>query len=473
MFPALLLFVIAWGVLSFGAVYSWAFRPLMAGAAACGLLLLSRSPRRRLHSLSVVLVSLVVLPILLQTIPLPHSVIESVAPFNASFLQAFDLRFVDGGAWHALSVDPSLTLTSAAFLVIGAIWIAGVARGLGSSVSLVSLIRNIVLLSVLLSLLALAQKAMFNGKIYWFWESQFGVTNNYFGPFVNRNHFAGWMLLTLSLGGGYFMGRIAVAGDRMKRGFRERLLWIGSPQGGGVLITGVALMVMAVSLVWTLSRSGIAGATVAITILMVAATLRRATTVARSALAAGLVVLAFGGAALWKGLNSLALWYGNTHSLEWRFALWRDTLAPLKDFWLLGSGLNTYGTVMLLYPQTDTTVHAQQTHNDYLQLAVEGGLLVCIPVVIAIVLLARLMWVRLQQPQDEMTWWIRMGAIAGICGMAVQEISEFSLQIPGVALLFATCVAIAIHEPAPATVCRPQSRERRRSSRRVPDGAYA
>jgi hypothetical protein len=33
--------------------------------------------------------------------------------------------------------------------------------------------------------------------------------------------------------------------------------------------------------------------------------------------------------------------------------------------------------------------------------------------------------------------------------MAVQEISEFSLQVPGVALLFATCVALAIHEPAP------------------------
>jgi hypothetical protein len=40
-----------------------------------------------------------------------------------------------------------------------------------------------------------------------------------------------------------------------------------------------------------------------------------------------------------------------------------------------------------------------------------------------------------------------MGAVAGICGMAVQEFTEFSLQIPGVAVLFAMLVGIAIHEP--------------------------
>jgi hypothetical protein len=61
-----------------------------------------------------------------------------------------------------------------------------------------------------------------------------------------------------------------------------------------------------------------------------------------------------------------------------------------------------------------------------------------------------------------MTWWIRMGATAGICGIAVQELTEFSLQIPGVALLFATCLALAIHEPAPIQT------HRRRTTRETP-----
>jgi O-antigen ligase len=116
---------------------------------------------------------------------------------------------------------------------------------------------------------------------------------------------------------------------------------------------------------------------------------------------------------------------------------------------------------MLVYPQTDTQVHAQQAHNDYLQLAIEGGLLVVIPWVVAAALLARRIAGAFALRQDDHIWWIRMGAVAGLCGIALQEVSEFSLQIPGVALLFATALAIALHTPAPPHV----STNRGRSSR--------
>ncbi len=117
---------------------------------------------------------------------------------------------------------------------------------------------------------ALAQKATFNGKIYWFWESQFKVASNHFGPFVNRNHFAGWMLLALCLGSGYLGGRITLAGSRLKNSVRECLLWIGSPEASGILMTPTGLAVMAVSLVWTLSRSGMAAGCIALSILAAA-----------------------------------------------------------------------------------------------------------------------------------------------------------------------------------------------------------
>jgi O-antigen ligase len=204
-----------------------------------------------------------------------------------------------------------------------------------------------------------------------------------------------------------------------------------------------------VSLVWTLSRSGIAGGAVAVTVLTLGAC-RGAIGTGRRVVAIGGVALAFAAAVAWKGADTILSWYANTGTLEWRFRLWADSLAPLRDFWLTGSGLNTYGTVMLVYPRTDMSVHPRQAHNDYLQLAIEGGLLVGIPALLLAIATGREIVRRLQQPQDPVTWWIRIGAVAAICGMVVQELSEFSLQIPGVALLFATCVAIAIHEPAPA-----------------------
>ena len=65
-------------------------------------------------------------------------------------------------------------------------------------------------------------------------------------------------------------------------------------------------------------------------------------------------------------------------------------------------------------------------------------MLLCVPTFLLILAVGHRAVQRLSQPQNEMTWWIRMGAAAGMCGIAVQELTEFSLQIPGVALLFAT-----------------------------------
>ena len=465
--------ILAWGVSSFGAVYPWAFWPLLASLLVLGGWMCFQGgarPRARVG----VAAMLLILPGLFQLVPLPRGLLTSLASANVAFQDNFRLgaALAQDLSLHPISADPALTWLTFGFLFVGTVWVGGLSRSLHSHVEPRDIASWTVKIAVCVAVLALAQKATFNGKIYWFWESRFRESFNYFGPFVNRNHFAGWMLLALSLSAGYLAGQFSSAARRVKPGFREHLLWLGTPQASAILMTSASLLVMAVSLVWTMSRSGIAATSVAAVLLLVALIGRRQGALPRRGFAGAVVVFGLGGAMAWKGVDRLGTWYGDTATLEWRLTLWRDTMAPLKDFWLLGSGLNTYGTVMLLYPQTDTATHAQRAHNDYLQLAVEGGLLVCIPVLIAIVLLARLMWRRLHQPQDEMTWWIRMGAIAGICGMAIQEISDFSLQIPGVALLFATCVAIAIHEPAPAAASRSEHRERRRLKSKVSGEIY-
>jgi O-antigen ligase len=229
--------------------------------------------------------------------------------------------------------------------------------------------------------------------------------------------------------------------------WRDRLLWAGSPHGTAVLMTSVAIIVMGCSLVWTMSRSGMAAAAVGTSILFAAAVYRSKRRALRIALA-GYLALAVVGIVAWRGTDTLFAWYGDTKTLEWRFVLWQDTIPALKDFWLTGSGLNTYGTLMTGYPHTYTDQQPREAHSDYLQLAVEGGLLLCVPVLLLVVATGRRMQQRLMQPQNEVTWWIRMGAAAGMSGMAVQELTEFSLQIPGVALLFVTCAALAVHEPA-------------------------
>jgi O-antigen ligase len=456
--PAAVACVLAWGVVPFGAVHDWALWPLLLGTALTGLV----CSRGQQASVRVLLAALpIVGASLVQIAPIPDAFVATLPCANTRFLRDFDLGFAAAAAgYHSTSVSEDLTGRAILAYTAFALFAAGLSAQLRFGQNAAKTARIVGALAVVVALFAIVQKATFNGKIYWFWESAFRGTSNYYGPFVNRNHFAGWMLLASALTAGYLLGQVATTGRRAKAGWRNRILWLSSEEAGRIAITAVALLVMLVSIMWSMSRSGIGGTALALLILCAAATIRLRNRARRASAALSVLIVLFAAVA-WRGTDVLADWYGRTQTFEWRIRLWDDTLPALKDFWLMGSGLNTYGVVMRLYPQTDQSVHAVQAHSDYLQLAVEGGLLVGIPVLITLALLIRTMARRLRQPQSEETWWIRMGAVAGICGMALQETTEFSLQIPGVALLFAVLIAVAIHEPAvhPRAAVKPSIQE--------------
>jgi hypothetical protein len=48
--------------------------------------------------------------------------------------------------------------------------------------------------------------------------------------------------------------------------------------------------------------------------------------------------------------------------------------------------------------------------------------------------------------------WIRAGAVTSLIAVAFQETVEFSLQMPGNAVLFAAICALALHRPRPAAL---------------------
>ena len=90
---------------------------------------------------------------------------------------------------------------------------------------------------------------------------------------------------------------------------------------------------------------------------------------------------------MWRGVESVSEWYGDTHDLRGRFAAWQDGWRVVHDFPLLGTGINTYGTAMLLYQRSNEGFHLGSAHNDYLQVLAEGGLLVTVPAALAVVAL--------------------------------------------------------------------------------------
>jgi O-antigen ligase len=307
-----------------------------------------------------------------------------------------------------------------------------------------ALVRSVAALGCTLALFGILQKATFNGRIYWVWQPIWDSANA-FGPFVNRNHFAGWMVMAAPLVAGYVCGLLASREPSPDGSWRERIAWLSSPAASRLVLSSVALLAMVLSVVWTLSRSGIGAIAVAGIVLGLCAAVRLKGR--GRAVGACFVLAALALAVVWRGVDDVAAWYDRTGSLAWRVQLWNDTWPIVRDFRWFGTGFNTYGVSTLVYPMTDTVFHAVEAHNDYLQILSEGGLVLAAAAVMTVLVLARSVRRAFAQEQSVETYWIRIGAVTGLVAIACQEAVEFSLQMPGNAVLFALLVAIALHRP--------------------------
>jgi O-antigen ligase len=299
---------------------------------------------------------------------------------------------------------------------------------------------------MLLALAGIIQQPLFNGKIYGLWIPEARGPFGPFGPFVNKNHFAGWMLMALPLTLGLLCGVIARGMGRVKPTVRDRLLWLSSQEANRLVLLAGASAVMTLALVMTMSRSGMCAAMLALALTGVVAVRRLVTTTRRTILTAYLVFVVILVTA-WVGVETIIGRFASTDwsQLNGRRGAWADAAAIFRKFPLTGTGLDTYGVATLFYQEHDLARHYAEAHNDYLQLAAEGGLLLIVPAAVCVAAFGALVWKRFKEETSHSGYWVRAGAVTGLAAIALQETVEFSLQMPGNAALFAVLCGIALH----------------------------
>jgi hypothetical protein len=252
---AAVVLTLAWATFAFGAVYPWAYVPLLVACAAIGILgLCQRRPDTpRLVNAVPIWLAGVAAGVLLQLVPLPGGVLARISPATEAFIRTYQFSYASADPsaplpalpWHPLSLDPAATWRALAFLVAFGLFLAGLARAL-TQAHVRSLARSLIALGLLLAVVGIAQKALGDhdlraAKLYGFWKPQdFG---NPFGPFVNRNHFAGWMLMALPLALGYFAAVLEDGLRHVRPGLRNRLLWLGSDRAGQSITVGFSILV--------------------------------------------------------------------------------------------------------------------------------------------------------------------------------------------------------------------------------------
>jgi O-antigen ligase len=316
-----------------------------------------------------------------------------------------------------------------------------IARALFARGGLRTVVTSLAWAAVAMVIIAFAQSAAGTNLVYGFWHPVDGGARP-LGPFINRNHAGTWSVLALFLCFGCFQWRRASSAPSRGWSWRARL---AHALNGRSLILMLAVTLLAVSVALGASRSTMLALACGAGYVAWAAprgpeTRRASLWTATLALAAAFAVIAY------ADLDRILSRVEETRQLglSQRAAIWRDTLGVIRDFPIAGAGAGNFSNVMRLYQTTDRMYYWNEAHDHYLQVAAEGGLLLTIPAVVALVALGAA-GIRTLRRRDDPLHWMRLGASAALVAVAVQSIWETGLTLPANGMLAAVAAAILVH----------------------------
>jgi len=273
------------------------------------------------------------------------------------------------------------------------------------------------------------------GRLFW----QRGA----FGPFVNRNHFAGFLEMGVALAGGLMIGRVV------------KQVWMA--------VYASCALAMCAGIGLSASRGGVLALAAEIVFLVLIAIptffhsrkqekSRRAGVLIRSAAALLIGAGAIVGAMLLVGSEGLVANFSQLQAetvgelpASERFSrrdIWRATTELIKDHPLTGVGLGAFQFAYTRYDQSSGIQRVEQSHNDYLQIVADSGFIGgAIALVFVILLFVR--GFSTIQTHNRQKRAVVMGALTGCFAIAVHSIVEFNLQITSNAQLFLALAALA------------------------------
>jgi O-antigen ligase len=269
----------------------------------------------------------------------------------------------------------------------------------------------------LVSLLAIIQHFTSSSEIYWL--SDLKIEGEPYGPYVNRNHFAGFVELTAPTG----LALMAF------RGVKRDLFALA------VLLTIVPIT----ALVLSASRGGIIGFSLEILVLVLLARSRKVWQGQRATMAAIVALVALGAVA-WVGISRAVERFSATSihdvTLNRRASMFRGAAHIFRDHPIKGTGL---GTMIDVFPAYETAYDGKlidHVHNDYIEGLAETGLLGGICGAVFLWLLYGEARRNFAAEQGHFSRAIHAGAIMAVSGILLHSFVDFNLQIPANALLF-------------------------------------
>ena len=283
-----------------------------------------------------------------------------------------------------------------------------------------------------LSVLGIVQYLTWNGKIFWVIPVYQGHP---FGPWVNSNHFSGYVEMALLLGGGLFLKEAGLGGRRRRhRDFRRR----AAPK---LTLCAFMLILMSAATILARSRGGMFSLALAFCLYLyfqLVALSHKTRTMAWKALALAPLLLCMAGIAYYilRGSEIYVPESGVEASFAGRINAWKGVLPMIAANPLSGTGLGTFSLSYPPYKIYGETAIWDQAHNEYLQVLAESGLIGFSLFLWGLVAF----WRRVLFPRLSTRWHhqppVPLGASLGVLVLLLHSLVDFNLQIPSNGLLF-------------------------------------
>jgi O-antigen ligase len=373
--------------------------------------------------------------VLLQLAPLAGPLHALLAPgSHAVWHPALpEAAAVLGSAARPASVDPDTTLRALALgggLALLALLAAPALSRPGPAVRAAGVVAAS---GFVLSAYAIFARARFGALLY----GTIAVpTVSPFGPFVNKNHFAGWAAMAALLVAGLAFG----LADRARGRGGD---WTADPRAGGVVLAIVAALAMALAGLVSLSRGG-AVALAAGGTCLVALRLRAGARRGRSALLPSLVLAGALGTVL-VGLVPQAAHerFRTLSGASFRLETWRDSLRLAAASPVLGHGLGAFHDAYPRWKRGHGIVRVEHAENDYLETLAETGVPGLALALSGLALLLAAAGRGIASGADRSVRGIGIGAVSALVAIAVHSALDFDLRIPSNAALAALAAAAA------------------------------
>lgn len=262
------------------------------------------------------------------------------------------------------------------------------------------------------------------------------------GTFINRNHYAAYLVMCLSVGVGVLIASLSGARSHTWGQFFQNLIrWIITPKMGLRLL----LVTMVIALVLTRSRMGNSAFFVSLFITgVIGLVLSKRATKSMVILLVSLIAIDVAIVGTYFGTQRVVESIGQTTlQSEDRDEVAGYAITMWKDYPVFGSGLGSFPVVFPRYSAEGTPVSYTHAHNDYLELGAEVGL-VGVSLLGLIVLLSYVAALRAQYVRrDPVMRGVSFAAMMGILALMIHGAADFNLQIPANALTFMQLLAFA------------------------------